>query len=60
MTVSFEEKRLIELYRLCSPDQKEAIMICASTLAKNNRNQVKDHSSNIIEFTGRKGKQNDC
>ncbi len=56
MTVSFEEKRLIELYRLCSPDQKEAIITCASTLAKNNKNQVKEHSSNIIEFAGRKVK----
>ncbi len=56
MTVSFEEKRLIELYRLCSPDQKESILICASTLAKNNKNQVKEHSSKIIEFAGRKVK----
>ena len=57
MTVSFEEKRLIELYRLCSPDQKESILICASTLAKNNKNQVKEHSSKIIEFAGRKVKE---
>jgi hypothetical protein len=33
MDVSFDEKRLIEIYRRLTPDHKEAVMVCASTLA---------------------------
>lgn len=33
MDVSFDEKRLIEFYRQLTPDHKEAVMVCASTLA---------------------------
>lgn len=33
MDVSFDEKRLIEFYRQLTPDHKEAVMACASTLA---------------------------
>ena len=36
------EKRLIELYRQLTPDHKEAVMVCASTLAGCDNKTVKD------------------
>lgn len=42
LTVSFEEKRLIELYRQLTPDHKEAVMVCASTLAGCDDKTVED------------------
>lgn len=60
MTLTFEERRLIELYRQINDVAKENIFLIAESSAKRASALAKDeqeHSSNIIEFAGRKVKE---
>ena len=37
MTVSFEEKRLVDLFRRCSDEGKEALLVAAESLVDSNQ-----------------------
>ena len=60
MNLTFEERRLIELYRQINDVAKENIFLIAESSAKRASALAKDeqdYSSNIIEFAGRKVKE---
>lgn len=46
MDVSFDEKRLIELYRQLTPLHKENIMLCVANYAKHDKPVMNNRSSN--------------